>query len=283
MIFSRSLRRLSRSAIDWALAGDFRGRAFSAFVLDPPKTRRIPLAGEVIEFSIPNSTVLRMLSSTKKGEPVYFERREEDTMRFLRDNLRDGDVFCDIGAHIGIYVLLANRFAKLKHTIALEPEALNFAELCRNIYLNELENVTAIPLAAGSGAGFEPYYLQLFAAGNHSGRMATYVNADGLEKRPEKFVQGYRQIMQNERFDDILSRANLDTPNIILMDIDGGEIMALEGMRETLASPELRAIIIETRPMSSQPVHEILVASGFTRIHKQPVSTDNEFFVRPEA
>jgi FkbM family methyltransferase len=280
MIFSDQLRKLGARFIEWALANDFRSRVFTGMILDPPKRKRVPLFGETIELNVPNTLVGSFVQPRSKGEPISFERRELETMRFLSTTLRDNDVFYDIGANIGIYVLLADKFANLTQTVALEPEALNFAELCSNIYMNGLETVIALPIAAGASSALEPYHLRTFAAGNHSGVFKTYPTAESIWKRPETFAQGYRQFMTVMRLDDVIDMAGLKPPNVILMDIDGGEAMALEGMRRTLAAPELRAIIVETRKSTVALVTEVLTAHGFRATADISNDIGNQFFVR---
>jgi len=280
MILNSQMRKLGARFIEWALANDSRSRVFTGMMLDPPKRKQVPLFGETIELNVPNTLVGSFVQARLKGDPVNFERRERETMRFLSATLRDDDVFYDIGANIGIYVLLANKFADLAQIVALEPEALNFAELCSNIYMNGLETVVALPIAAGASSAIEPYHLRTFAAGNHSGVFKTYPTAEAIWKRPETFAQGYRQFMIVMRLDDVIDMASLKPPNVILMDIDGGEAIAFEGMQRTLAAPELRAIIVETRKSTFALVAEVLTAHGFKVTTMDGSVSGNQFFVR---
>lgn len=63
--------------------------------------------------------------------------------------LRKGDVFIDVGAHIGKYtILVAKIVGKEGLVIAIEPNPENYETLLENIKLNNLKNVIAVNIAA---------------------------------------------------------------------------------------------------------------------------------------
>ena len=64
--------------------------------------------------------------------------------------VKPGDVFIDVGAHIGIYtVMMAKRVGKSGLVIAVEPSLSNFRVLCLNLMLNKVSNVV-IPIRAAA-------------------------------------------------------------------------------------------------------------------------------------
>jgi FkbM family methyltransferase len=69
---------------------------------------------------------------------------------FLLHLLREADCFCDVGANVGAYTLLASGVCKAK-TIAVEPVSETFALLRENLALNHLgELASARNVAAGA-------------------------------------------------------------------------------------------------------------------------------------
>lgn len=78
-----------------------------------------------------------------------FAGYEAPTRMFLRDLLRDGDLFLDVGAHWGLYALdLASS------VVAVEPITTNLRQLQIGIRANGLEPYVAIvPAAAGAAPG----------------------------------------------------------------------------------------------------------------------------------
>ncbi len=66
-----------------------------------------------------------MLDSAEKGE-VY----EQSTFRLIRRYLQKGDVFVDIGAHIGYYSVIAARIVgSAGKVFAFEPEIENYKKI----------------------------------------------------------------------------------------------------------------------------------------------------------
>ena len=74
---------------------------------------------------------------------------EPNQMSFLCDQLKPGSVFVDIGAHFGLYTLLASKKVGPKgKVVALEPSDREFKRLQENLKINGAENVLALNIAA---------------------------------------------------------------------------------------------------------------------------------------
>jgi FkbM family methyltransferase len=83
--------------------------------------------------------------------PLGYE--SDITDQFVRAFLRDGggDVFVDVGAHLGTWTL---RLAPLfKHVIAFEPCPAAYDALVEHLLLNSVRNVTVIAKAVSRKAG----------------------------------------------------------------------------------------------------------------------------------
>jgi tRNA G37 N-methylase Trm5 len=64
---------------------------------------------------------------------------------------RKGDIVIDIGAHIGLYTIIASkRVGMQEKVVAIEADPKNFEVLNHNIHLNNLTNVIALNYAAYS-------------------------------------------------------------------------------------------------------------------------------------
>jgi hypothetical protein len=76
---------------------------------------------------------------------------EPGETRFLRALVRPGDVFVDVGAHVGYFSLLAaSRVGEEGAVIAVEPEPRNLRLLRANLARNGASRARVIPLAAYS-------------------------------------------------------------------------------------------------------------------------------------
>jgi len=125
----------------------------------------------------------------------------------------------DIGANLGYYSLLAARMMGPSGIVfAFEPAKENFIMLKKNIDANHYENIRSVPKAVSEVTG----KVTLYVSEAHSGDHRIY---DGGEKR-EKYE------IDTVALDDFLPiGTKLD---LIKMDIQGAEMLALQGMQRVL-------------------------------------------------
>ena|SRR5438105_3166854 len=73
---------------------------------------------------------------------------EPEVTEFIKQVLKPGMVFVDVGAHLGEHALLASKILEHSgHVHAFEPRPDVFEVLTRSIELNHCYNVTALPNA----------------------------------------------------------------------------------------------------------------------------------------
>lgn len=159
-----------------------------------------------------------------------------------------GDVFIDIGAHVGKYALRAAKLVGQNGlVIAVEPHPENFQALLKGIELNGFENVLAINVAAWN----EECKLKLFlhdAAVYHSAKIDL-----GL---------GYVEV-EGRRIDSVVKELGVEQVNWIKIDVEGAEIEVLRGLEKTISryAPKL---IIETQWRNFKEVFEFLENHHYT-------------------
>lgn len=103
-----------------------------------PVTTRLP-AGALMR-CYPHSAAASMM--------LYCRLPEWDSMRFVLDYLRPGDVFVDVGANVGSYTLLAGEVPGVR-VVAFEPASLAFPRLSENVRLNHRMDITLHRSAVG--------------------------------------------------------------------------------------------------------------------------------------
>jgi predicted O-methyltransferase YrrM len=83
----------------------------------------------------------------------FFQIFEHNLTYYTRAQLREGDVYLDIGANIGYYSLLASRcVGDSGKVIAVEADPGTFEALQTNLQLNDCRNVAAANVAATATA-----------------------------------------------------------------------------------------------------------------------------------
>ena len=150
--------------------------------------------------------ILRILNGT-------YER--EQTRLFER-HLRPGATVLDVGAHVGYYTLLSSVLVGGEGRVhAFEPNPANAEFLRRHVRINRLSNVHVEQAAVSDTAGTARFD---FGTGSGTGRLA---DAGALEVR-------------TVRLDDHCAQHGL-APSALKIDVEGAELVVLEGARETLA------------------------------------------------
>jgi FkbM family methyltransferase len=147
---------------------------------------------------------------------------EPEVAGFLRDNIRPGDVFFDVGAYTGQYTLLgARRGARV---VTFEPDPVSQQIVLRNLALNGLE---ANLVAAAVGLPDDFAQIDPQKIGRSTSRAGT---APGLEVR-------------TVGLDDYCTRHGL-WPDVIKVDIEGAEAIAL-GESASGVRARVRAMVVE--------------------------------------
>ncbi len=154
----------------------------------------------------------------------------------LMDVLGPGDTVYDVGANIGIHsVFLAKRVGPSGRVISFEPDPAIADILEGHVRLNGLDNVTVVRMALGA----REYLGELFVDRKIGMGSTSLVPAEG------KSHSGTARVV---RGDGIVAELGLPAPRAIKIDVEGYEIAALEGLRETLRDPGCLYLCCEIHP-----------------------------------
>jgi|SRR3989344_374519 len=161
---------------------------------------------------------------------MLLQRYEPETTRLVRDLLKPGMTFIDIGAHIGYFTrLAAQRVGEEGHVYAFEPDAKNRALLVENT--KRFGNVMVRDEAVTDHDGVVAFYRVRESTGCHS----TIAQNDAE-----------RSEVPAMKLDTFAAQNKTQKIDIIKMDVEGGEWNALSGMMNTLRS--VRHLVIEYNP-----------------------------------
>ncbi len=190
---------------------------------------------------------------------------EPNEFRWLETMLKPGMTFIDIGANMGLYTLFAaQKVGPCGIVVAIEPSNRDFARLEDHIRLNRLVNIRPLQVAVSDCAGEADLLL---ATEEHSGH-----NTLGNFGYDSVIPLG-KQRVHTERLDDIVSRLGLQQVDIIKIDVEGAEFLALQGAQETIK--QFRPVVLtelSDRTLKHQGCHsgqiwEFLTREGY-RIYR---------------
>jgi FkbM family methyltransferase len=192
---------------------------------------------------------------------IYTGLLEFEDMAFILHSLRAGDIFADIGANVGAYTILAARNAGAS-VVSFEPIPSTFKKIQRNVEVNGVAGkVELMPYGVGDKAG-KLSFTEAMDSINH------VVSEQEAEKHATIEVQV-------RTLDELLEGK---IPVIFKMDVEGFEWPALNGAKSLLASPTLKAIVIELNGSGArygfrdEEIHLLLKSYGFAPYSYEPFS-----------
>lgn len=169
---------------------------------------------------------------------------------------RKGDVFIDVGAHIGKYAIaVAKTIGNQGTVVAIEPNQENYQALKKNVELNRRENIISLNLAAWKNND----EIDLFTghlAGHHSAKIDWKLGSAKVRAMS---------------LDNVLKQLSIDKIDWIKIDVEGAEWEVLCGLRETVAKYKPK-IVAEISHENRNKFKELLERQGYGMIKISPES-----------
>lgn len=153
----------------------------------------------------------------------FFGLFDERGIRFIKKQLKEGDVCIDIGANIGCYSLIASKLVGSQgHVFAFEPVRHIYERLRYHIECNNMDNVSSEKKAISD----RPGKLTLYVSGNNNWGMSSIFHHDE--------ESGEVETVDSITIDDYVKQNRIEKITLIKIDIEGAELLALLGMKNTL-------------------------------------------------
>lgn len=206
-----------------------------------------------------------------------FARKEEEIRKYINEHVRNGDVFFDVGANVGVFTVFAACRNPGARVYSFEPEHSNLALLKENILANGLMNrvkITSVAVSDRQSLSFLNIQDTMPGAAAHTEHTKALSITD----------EGYRVVWQEG-----IATATLDAlaehwgvyPNALKIDTDGNEDKVLRGAHRVLSHPALRSLTLEM-PLENSKVsacQEVLSETGFSLVWSQPY-TRNQIWAK---
>lgn len=213
----------------------------------------VKVGEKALNYAIPNQMAHWRVQTLFTKEPA--------TIQWL-DRLKPGMVLLDVGANVGMYTVFAS-VAKGATVYSFEPESQNFAQLAKNIVINNVQPlVTPFCAAFSDEIRLDRLYLSEFKwdGGSSCHSFGAEVGFD-LKARPSPFAQG----CVSWTIDEAVRTGVIPVPEFIKIDVDGFEHKVIAGARQTLQDPRVRSLCIEinTNLAEHQALIRELAALGF--------------------
>lgn len=184
-----------------------------------------------------------------------------EEINILSEYLSSEDIVYVVGTHVG--TLLVPIAKQVKEVVGYEANENTYWYMEMNLCMNRLKNVQLFNYAVGDTEKTVTFYQNTVNSGGSKIAPKTdniMYNHDNPDKVDVQMIA----------LDEHISTKNLPSPTAMLMDIEGAEYYALQGMPKTLAN--LRFLYIEYVPHHLKNVSSItnsqfleLIAPHFTK------------------
>lgn len=224
--------------------------------------RAAPQGLTQVEVAAGSLAGVRLALDLQREKDYWLGTYEPELQAVVADLLQPGIVAYDVGANIGyITLLLARTVGENGQVYAFEALPANLERLQTNLELSGFgSRVTLVPGAVVDRAG--PVHFLV----GPSGGMGKAEGSAGRQNiaYPETIT------VPGLSLDDFIYQDNHPAPQVVKMDIEGGEVMALPGMRRILK--EIRPLVLLELhgPEAARIAWDCLTSSGYQICQMKP-------------
>ena len=179
-----------------------------------------------------------------------YETRIEQALSLY---LQQGSIFYDVGAHIGVFSMIAARNVGPQGLVyAFEPDPWNSKRIEEHASRNRLDSIRIIPKAASSSVGRQHFQRASLQSSMNRGVLATDASA----------VEGSTIEVDTITLDAVAREYAL--PSLIKIDVEGSEAAVLQGSEEIFRSAKPVLVCEIHHQQASTEVTHWLQARGYT-------------------
>jgi FkbM family methyltransferase len=253
--------------------------AFFARILPASVMRALyrfkPLAGLIrgtLNKAAPSGlAVVNIAAGTLKDMPMLLDMQTEkdfwlgtyepEMQSALGELIKPGMTVYDVGANVGyVTLMLAKLTGSQGRVYAFEALPDNVERLRRNVELNGFnDRVSIFSGAVAVGVGEVKFLV------HSSGGMGKAAGSAGRDEQYQREI-----IVPSTSLDEFVYTQGNPPPQAVKMDIEGGEVMALPGMRRVLAEARPLMLMELHGPESARAAWEALTATGYRLCEMKP-------------
>ncbi len=163
---------------------------------------------------------------------VYLRTFEPQESAWVKNYLKPGMTFVDVGANIGYFTLMAASLVKSHGVVlAFEPSPYAFNRLDQTVKNNHLTQVKTVQSGLSDSTGAIKLFVPKLP-GNHNSTMIANDESDAIE-------------VPIQRLDDYLSANAITEIDFMKIDVEGFEPNVIRGAAKYLEARKIKAILCE--------------------------------------
>lgn len=197
-----------------------------------------------------------LLLDLQNEKDYWLGTYEVELQQAIRDWVKPGMTAYDLGANVGyISLMLASRIGARGNVVAFEPLPTNIERLRANLALNPDMHVEIVPKAVADRNGIQTFHVHA------SDDMGKLQSSAGRKTESAGSVQ-----VETISLDDFIYAEKNPAPELIKIDIEGGEGLALAAMTRLLNEARPLLLIELHGPDAARETWEALLSANY-RVH----------------
>ncbi len=204
---------------------------------------------------------------------------EQENFEFLKQHIKKGDCVFDIGAHIGLFSVIAAQITgNTGKVFAFEPSTETNALLQQTIAINQLDGIIQAHMEAmGAVSGKTTFYVSA-VKGDNSNSLVSY--KDDRQLFPLE-VDMYC-------IDDFVKNNDIQSLSFIKIDVEGAEYDALLGAQHTLKNLRPVCIVaIHPEPIAAkgdslEKIYDLIAGNNYQIYYQKKIISKKEFCINRE-
>jgi FkbM family methyltransferase len=228
---------------------------------------------EYVDHQITSNSKIRLYQDSVLSKLMY-DGFENNELNYLRNKLKNGDTFIDIGANIGLFSIIASEIVGPNgKVISFEPSPITFKRLKENCELNNTQNIE----------------IKNIGLSDNIGKLDFYISDNGYDAW-NSFAKSHDDKLKNKievsvsTLDNELEKFDAKNVSLIKIDVEGWEKFVLLGGLKFLQknSPTLLIEFTEQNTYNAgywvHDLFEILESIGYKwyRITNGTISPENK-------
>lgn len=242
------------------------GRGFPALpvrVADGVRLRALGALRAVVEVPTADGEPVRLRVATpdEYNRATHALVQEPGTIAWLRRSLGQGDTFCDVGASIGIFSMLAARLVgSAGRVLAVEPHVATAGSLLENLARNGLtDRVDVLTCGLSDQPGPGSFHYRSLVAGSGLSQLGATEDPHGVDQAPVA-----TELKLATTLDALVGQGVVEPPTAVKIDVDGLELAVLCGMAGVLRdSRRPRTCQVEINPRTRAQTIAFLAEVGY--------------------
>ncbi len=238
------------------------------------------LIGRFLRFllkMVPNGITIPILQGPMRGirwivgsgvHGYWLGTYEVEKQKLFKKIVKPGDVVFDIGANVGFYALLASQLVGPSgKVIAFEPLNKNVSYIRRHIKINNLDNVSIIEAAVADKGGIG---FLIRGTDRFTGHLDSNSNKEGLRVKTISLDEG-------------VETGLIPMPDVLKIDVEGGEYNALKGAENIIKTKKPSVIIAIHGNNMRYKCITLLQGFGYnvsSLTHGKVLNNDIEFYAK---